>query len=69
MLVFSPFSSVRGVVLSLQGFSDVFHVSGAIRTITQAAILDLKSGYWHFFESFSLDREAKCRKISTWRRR
>jgi len=45
MLVFSPFSSVRGVVLSLQGFSDVFHVSGAIRTITQAAILDLKSGY------------------------
>lgn len=38
------FSSVRGVVLSLQGCSDVFSMPGGIRNITQATIPGIKVG-------------------------
>lgn len=36
------FSSVRSVVLSLQGCSDVFSMPGDIRNTTQATILGTK---------------------------
>lgn len=66
---FFPFWSVRGVALSPQGFSDVFCMSEDARNIRQGAVLDLKSGHWHFLESFSLVRETKCRQTATWRRK
>lgn len=40
----SPFRSVRGVVLSPQGFTDVFCMSKDVRN-RQDAVLDLKCGH------------------------
>lgn len=64
-----PFRSVRGVVLSPQGFRDVFCMSEDVGNIRQDAVLELKSGHCHFLESISLVRETTCRKIATWKRK
>lgn len=51
-----PCSALSEVCFSHHKDLVMFSTLGDMKNITQAAILDLKSCYWHFLESFSLDR-------------